>query len=141
MVEQNKALVRRYYEMLDKGDMDAIAELFAEDILWRFSGMGALDKKGIEGLIQGFRTAFPDMRHTLDAQTAEGDWVTTPLTFTATHKGDMMGVPPPGKRVDVRGINVHRVVEGKIVEAETVVDMLGLMQQIGAIPVPGQSSA
>jgi steroid delta-isomerase-like uncharacterized protein len=139
MMEQNKALVRRYYQMLDKGEIGAILELFAEDIVWRFSGMGALDKKGLEGLIQGFRTAFPDMNHALDAQTAEGDWVTTPLTFTGTHSGDMMGIPPSGKRVEIRGINIHRIVDAKIAEAETVVDMLGLMQQIGAIPTPGQS--
>lgn len=138
MVEPTKALVRRYYEMLDNGDIGAVMELFADDLVWRFSGMGALDKKGLHGLIQAFCTAFPDMKHILDPQTAEGEWVTTPLTFRGTHKGDMMGIPPSGKSVEIRGINIHRVVDGKIVEAETVVDMLTLMQQIGAVPAPGQ---
>ncbi len=134
MSEENKAVVRKYYELLDGGDMDGMMEIFSDGVVYRFTGMGALDKKGLEGLIQGFGAAFPDMQHTIDTEVAEGDMVATSLTFRGTHKGELMGIPPSGKQVDVRGINVHRIAGGKIVDAETVVDMMALMQQIGAIP-------
>ena len=62
--------------------------------------------------------------------------VVTPLTFRGTQTGELQGIPPSGKQAEVRAINIHRVVAGKIVDAETVVDMMGLMQQIGAIPGP-----
>lgn len=134
--EANKALVRKYYELLDKGDMDGMMELFSDDVSWRFTGVGTLDKASLQGLIQGFGEAFPDMQHIIDDQFTEGDMVVTPLTFRGTQTGELQGIPPSGKQAEVRAINIHRVVAGKIVDAETVVDMMGLMQQIGAIPGP-----
>ncbi len=74
------------------------------------------------------------MQHTIDAEVAEGDMVATSLTFRGTHKGELMGIPPSGKQVEIRGINIHQVVGGKIVDAETVIDMMALMQHIGAVP-------
>ena len=74
------------------------------------------------------------MTHTIDRQISEGDWVATAMTFRGTHKGELMGIPPSGNAVTNHGLNVHKVVGGKIVEAETVVDMLSFMQQIDAIP-------
>ena len=138
MSEQHKALVRKFYELLDKGDMPGMTALFADSLAWRFTGQPApLTKATIGGLIQGFSVAFPDMQQSLDTQVAEGDWIVTPLTFRGTHTGNLMGIPPSGKRVEMRGINLHRVSGDKIVEAETVVDMMAMMQQIGAVPSPG----
>lgn len=137
--EENKALVRKYYELVDKGDKEGIMRLFSDKMVWRFTGVPEpLNKEGVTGLIQAFRTAFPDMKHILDQQVAEGDQVVTPLTFRGTQKGEMQGIPPSGKQVEIRGISIHRVVGGKIVGAETVVDMMALMQQIGAIPKSGK---
>jgi steroid delta-isomerase-like uncharacterized protein len=129
-------VVRSYYELLDKGDMAGMMALFSDDIQWTFTGMGTLDKEALQGLIQGFGAAFPDMQHAVDEQVAEGDRVVTPLTFQGTHKGDLMGIPPSNKRVEIRGVNVHKVVGGQMVEGETVLDMMSLMQQIGAVPIP-----
>ena len=137
MSEANKTVVRKYYELLDKGDVDGMMALFSDDISWTFSGMGVLDKNALGGVIQAMRGAFPDMEHTVDAQSTEGDRVTTPLTFRATHTGQLMEIPATGKSVDVRAINVHRIVNGQMVEAETVLDMMGIMQQIGVVPGPG----
>ena len=136
MSEANKSVVRNYYELLDKGDISGLMALCSDDMQWSFTGVGKLDKEAIQGLVQGFRAAFPDMQHTVDEQFAEGDRVVTPLTFRGTHKGDLMGVPSSNKQVEFRGINIHKVVVGQTVEAETVLDMMGLMQQIGAIPTP-----
>ncbi|MDP7103608.1 MAG: ester cyclase [SAR202 cluster bacterium] len=119
---------------MDKGDIPGPTALFSDDIQWTFTGMRALDKDALGGLAQGFYTAFPDMQHAVDAQTSEGDQVVTPVTFLGTHQGELMGIPASNKSVEIRGINIHKIVGGKMVEAGTVLDMMGLMQQIGAIP-------
>ena len=72
------ALVRKYYELLDRGNVDGTMELCSDDMSWRFSGMGTPDKAGLQGLIEGFRGAFPDMEHIVDDQLTEGDTVVTP---------------------------------------------------------------
>jgi len=121
---------------MDNGDMAGLMALFSDDIQWSFTGMGTLDKEGLQGLAQSFKTAFPDLNHTVDDQLAEGDQVVTPLTVRGAPRGDLMGIPPSNKQIEIRAINIHKVVGGQMVEAKTVVDMMGLMQQIGAIPTP-----
>ena len=137
--EECKAIVRKYYELLDAGDTEGIMNLLSDDISWSFPGMPEpLDKEGLGGLIQGFGGAFPDMQHTIRNQFAEDDQVATSITFRGTQNGELMGVPPSGNQVEFNGLNVHRIRDGKIVEAESGFDMMSLMQQIGALPVPGQ---
>jgi steroid delta-isomerase-like uncharacterized protein len=133
--EENKALVRRYYELLDQGDVDSIWPLFAEGFAWRFTGVPEpLNGETLGGMVHVFKTAFPDMKHTLDAQMTDGNTVITPVAFSGTQTGDLMGIPPSGKGVEIRGINIHTVEDGKITGGESVVDMMALMQQIGAMP-------
>jgi steroid delta-isomerase-like uncharacterized protein len=138
MSEESKAVVRTFYALLEKGDMSGVSQLLSDKFVWHFAGIPApFDKQSSLGFLQAFRVAFPDMQHSLDPQIAEGDRIVTPLTFRATHRGEMQGIPGSGKRVEIRALNVHRIVSGKIAQAETVADMIGLMQQIGAIPAPG----
>jgi predicted ester cyclase len=66
--------------------------------------------------------------------------VATRFTLRGTHQGPFFGIPPTGKQVHVTGITIHRIVNGKIVEQRVEMDMLGLMQQLGVIPAPGQAS-
>lgn len=136
MSDANKATVKTYYEALDNGDKDGIAAILSEDLSWDFVGMGVMNKEAIGGLAVGFKAAFPDMKHTLGDQVAEGDMVATPLVFTGTHKGELMGNPASGKSVTISGINIHEVKDGKLVKGQTVIDLMGLMEQIGAIPTP-----
>ena len=89
-------------------------------------------------LLKMFYAAFPDLRHTYEDQLAEGDRVATRQTWHATHVEDFQGIPPTGKRVSVTAIVVDRIVAGKCVEHWASPDLLGLMQQLGAIPAPGQ---
>lgn len=138
MFGNRKAVVRRYYELFDKGDFEGIEKLLANNLSWKFPGQPEpLTKETLGPLNQAFSSAFPDMTHTINRQISEGDWVATALTFRGTHKGELMGIPPSGNVVINHGLNVHKVVGGKIVEAETVFDMLSIMQQIGAIPKQG----
>ena len=134
MSDANKAVVREYYRALDAHDPDAMMAVVHDDLSWTMVGVGELTTESILPIAQGFGAAFPNMKHTLDAQTAEGDTVTTPLTFNGTHDGDLMGIPPSGKSVEIRGVNVHKIADGKIIGGETIIDMMGLMQQIGAAP-------
>ncbi|NQW16857.1 MAG: ester cyclase [Chloroflexi bacterium] len=137
MSDANKAVVREYYRLLDAGDIDGIMGVIHDDLSWTMHGVGDLTRESIGPLAQGFAAAFPDMKHTISDQSAEGNTVTTPLTFMGTHNGDLMGIPASGKSVEIRGINVHEVVDGKIKGGETIIDLMGLMQQIGAVPGPG----
>ena len=140
-LEQNKANMRRFYEeVFNKGNLAAIDEL---------ASTGFVDHElppemppGLEGVRQYltiFRTAFPDMRATLEELIAEGDKIVARVTFTGTHKGDFMGIPATGKSVKFSSIDIMRIgADGKAVEHWGSTDMLGMMQQLGAIPPPGQ---
>jgi steroid delta-isomerase-like uncharacterized protein len=142
MSEESKTVVRNFYTLLEKGDMSGVSQLLSDKFVWQFAGIPApFDKQSSVGFLQAFRVAFPDMQHSLDPQIAEGDRVVTPLTFRATHRGELQGIPASGKRVEIRALNIHRILGGKIAQAETVVDMMGLMQQIGAISTPGGGGA
>ena len=88
-----------------------------------------------------FRAAFPDMRYTVEDMVAEGDKVVDRISWQATHLGEMMGIPPTGNTVRVTALHMSRIAEGKIVERWGQPDMLGMMQQLGAIPEPGQEEA
>ncbi len=77
---------------------------------------------------------FPDLRWTIEETIAEGDKVAERLRARGTHEGEFMGVAPTGKRVEFEGISTVRIGEGKIAENRGMPDMLGLLQQLGAVP-------
>jgi predicted ester cyclase len=83
------------------------------------------------------RTAFPDMHITIEDIITEGDKLVQRWVAQGTHKGELMGIVPTGKQVTITGINISRIVGGKLVEDWTEADMLGMMQQLGVIPPPG----
>lgn len=85
-----------------------------------------------------FMSAFPDTKMTVEQQIAEGDKVVTRWKAQGTHKGELMGIPPTGKQVTVTGISIERIVGGMIVESWEEFDQMGMMQQLGVIPAPGQ---
>ena len=136
--EQNKAIGRREHEEIEsKGNMAVADEILTPNYVLHFAGNPPLDREGYKQLLTVFRTAFPDMRVTVEDQTAEGDRVVNRVTMRGTHTGEFQGIPPTGKQVMVSGINIMRIEGGKIVEHWGVLDVLGLMQQLGAIPSMG----
>jgi predicted ester cyclase len=80
-----------------------------------------------------FRDAFPDFHDSIDIQLAEGDLVATRFTSMGTHRGTLMGVKPTNKELNWTGITIDRIAAGKIVESWTNWDMMGMLQQLGAI--------
>lgn len=141
--EENKALSRRLSEeMLNKGNMAAAEALIAEDHRNPYPAPG--QEQGRKGVIAGitmFRAAFPDMEWTTDVLVAEGDKVAGAFTMRGTHRGAFQGIPPTGKQVTVRGMAIDTFAAGQCVETRILIDMLSLLQQLGAIPVPGHANA
>ena len=137
-VEENKALIRRFYAEIDAGNLDTMDELVAEGYLDHnpppFPGLAA----GREGLKQAFRIfwrATPG-RHEIEDQIAEGDKVVTRLTAYGVHERDLPGIPATGRQVKMTGTAIHRIENGKITEKWSDKDTLGLLQQLGVLPDP-----
>jgi steroid delta-isomerase-like uncharacterized protein len=139
-VEENKALVRRFYdEFVNPGNPEVADEIIAPECLFYFGGnfMGT-GPEAVKRTLQMMRGAFPDLHLTIEELAAEGDTVAERLTGRGTHQGEFMGIAPTGKRVEFEALALFHVAEGKIVENRGMPDMLGLLQQIGAVPPLGQ---
>jgi len=136
-VEDNKALIRRFYEEIDKGNLDVIDELVAEDYLDHNPPPFGFTP-GREGLKQAFKVfweATPGY-HRIEDQIAEGDKVVTRLTSFGKHEGDLPGAPRTGNDMEMTSITIHRLANGKLVEKWSEKDVIRLLQQIGVMPSP-----
>jgi len=143
-VEQNKAIVRRYYtDAFGKSNLALAAEM--TDAQYVNHGADAppggwpRGPEGTRAIITAYRGAFPDLQFTVDDQVAEGDKVVTRWTGRGTNTGELMGMPPTGKKAVVTGISIERFSNGKIAESWVNFDGLGMLQQLGVLPTPGQS--
>ncbi len=138
--EENKALVRRWYEeVFNQGNLDVVDNYVADTIVDHSlpPGMppGAASTRQ---LIAMYRNAFPDLQITVEDQISEGDQVVNRIQVVGTHQGEFMGIAPTGRQFTITGIDWLRIADGKFVEHWAQADMLGLLQQLGAIPAPGQ---
>ena len=137
--EESKALVRREYEQgVNKKDFDVRDGALASNYLGHFPGVPPI--QGIEAFKQftsGFFTAFPDLQTTIEDLIAEGDKVAVRQTWRGTHTGNFLGIPPTGKQVTFTSTEFYHVAGGKLAEEWVELDMLGLLQQLGAIPPMG----
>ena len=140
--EENKALVRRFVEEFwNEGNTSAADELMAVDAAIHMPTGEVVDLDGLKGFAAVWRRSFPDWHSTFEELIAEGDRVAERWTGRGTHRGELQGIPPTGKRVEVPGSVFYRIVDGKIVEFRGQLDMMGLMRQLGAIPSPQQAEA
>ena len=138
MSEQNKALVRSYLERtVNEGDPSAFDELTSADYVGHMSGAPDFDRAAHKQLMASFRAAFPDLRVRVEELIAEGDKVVNRGTYSGTHRGAFQGIAPTGKSFEIAGINVSRIADGKVAEDWTVIDMLGMLRQLGVVPAPG----
>ena len=136
--DANKDLVRRFFEEVwSTGDLSLRDEFLGADYRGHMAGAEQpIDRDGWTGWFQGFRTAFPDARFTVEDLIAEGDRVAARLTMRGTHLGPMNGVPATGRAVVVTGMSIERVANGRIVEGWNQNDALGLLTQLGVLPPP-----
>lgn len=137
--EENKAVVRRYFEAIDRRrDPEVVDEFLAPDFLSHHPSPGfGSDREGQKAAFKHFLAAAPDGYHVIDDMVAEGDKVVTRLTAYGTQTGELFGIPPTGKRLTMSGIAIHRVRDGKIVEHWHEIDMLSGLQQLGVVPASG----
>ncbi|UVE49147.1 ester cyclase [Haloferax larsenii] len=138
--ETNKALVRRLYEegINEKND-DLMLETYASDyVIHGAPGTedGLTGRDTLAQYIQGVLEAFPDMTATIEAMVAADDLVAVRLNYTGTHEGEYMGISATGKAASWDGMVLFRIEDGQIAETWPAVDVLSLLQQLGAVEIP-----
>ena len=136
--EQNKALIHRIFEEgMNQNKMGVIDELIASNYVNHDLPTPAPGAEGFKMVVGMFRTAFPDIHITIEDSLAEGDKVMTRGNFAGTHQGAFMNIPPTGKKVTVKYLDVWRIDEhGKAAENWVQMDIMGLMVQLGVVPPP-----
>ncbi len=140
MSEANKALIRQNLKAISNKDLDSFTGSYAADVAYH--GAGGLEVKGAKELtefLNTFLVAFPDLAINVDDIIAEGDKVVVRATAGGTHTGDLQGIPPTGKSVPMLAMIIYRMSGGKIAEQWEIDDQMGMMQQLGVIPAPGES--
>ncbi len=144
MSEVNKTIVRRLFEEVwNKGNLSLVDELFTtnyehHDASSPDFGRGPESEKKRATL---YRTAFPDLRLTIEDIIAEGETVMARWSCRGTHKGDLSGIAPTGKQFTISGVSIARFSGSKMAEGYVNWDALGLMQQLGAVPETAKTKA
>jgi steroid delta-isomerase-like uncharacterized protein len=130
--DRNTSIVKECYEVASLGDREALERILAPDFVIHVPQ----DVHGVDGLLDmvaTFRNAMPDMTVTVDHQFAQGDYVATRFRARGTHTGELFGAPPTGRELTVSGITVSRCEDGRIAEEWELVDVAGVLQQIGLL--------
>jgi predicted ester cyclase len=136
--QRNKQIVRRFVdEYQTNADEQAFADLMDPGFVDHSRPPGVAEgPEGVRQQFDLFRGAFSGFRAEILDQVAEGDRVVTRKVFHGVHDGDFLGIPPSGRDVQIAVIDIVRLSGGRIAEHWNVVDQLGLMRQIGALPAP-----
>ena len=139
---ENKAVVRHMFDAVNASDLDRAHTLVADDVTVHTSIPGIEPgREGFRQFIGVYLSAFPEQGVEVHEMVAEGDRVLVRHTHHVTHGGEFAGMPPSGKQAIVDGLELFRVNNGQIAEMWHHDDLLGLMQQLGAVPTPGQGGA
>jgi predicted ester cyclase len=139
--DENKELIRRYIQAIDDNltsDWSVLDEYIAEDFVAHNPLVPgtSLDREGIKQGAEVFRVAAPGSRHEIPIQLAEDDLVASLIVGRGVHTGELMGIPATNREVETRGMAIHRIRDGKIVEYWSVTDVARVLQQVGVLPGP-----
>ena len=134
--ETNKLVMNRFLEFINTASEKLAQELISPSAVFHVPGRtepmrGPAGYLAIIGMMRG---GFPDIQWTLEEMVAEGDKVAARFTMRGTHRGTFFGIPPTGKTISVQAVNIYRLSGGQFVEEHGQPDMLGLLQQTGAVP-------
>jgi steroid delta-isomerase-like uncharacterized protein len=135
VLRDNNSIVRRFIdESINQGRIDEAAQFVWEDVVEQvpFPGQGP-GLAGLQDVLRGMRNAFPDLHFGVQEQVAEDDKVVTRFEWTGTHRNEFLGVPATGRPVKVWGIVIDRLEGGRIKETRIIMDIFGLMMQLGAV--------
>lgn len=128
----NEAAVRDLFEKASRGDFAAVGAIVNPGyVLHPEEVRGA---EGLQEMVEAYRRAIAGLTITIDQQFTDGDHVATRFTVRGTHDGELMGAPPSGRTVAFTGITISRCRDGRIVEEWELVDTVGLLRQVGALP-------
>jgi predicted ester cyclase len=140
---ENKELVRRFIdEVVNTGDVDRVGEFVSPDCIETDGKVRVAS--GIDGLadhIRGVRATYLDLQLSVERQIAEDDWVVTQITARGTHGGEWLGIRPTGRQLVFTGVNVDRVVGGRIVEHGGAANMLEPLLEAGALRPAAEAQA
>lgn len=139
MTAENKVVMRRFVEFINSGSEKLAEELISPDAVFHVPGSPEPMRgpAGYLAVIGMMRSGFPDIQWTLEEMIAEDDKAAARFTMRGTHQGSFFGVPPTGKTIAVQAMNFYRLSGGQFIEERGQPDLLGLLQQIGAVPTPG----
>ena len=133
-LEENKAVIRRWFEATNKKDLVVLDELVAPDF---FHHTAQLRGKDFIQFMNTVFQGFPDWHVTIEDIIAEGDKVWIRYKLTGTHTGEYRGLAPTGKKITATSVNIYRIVNGKVVEIWRVSDLLDFYKQLGVIEYKG----
>ena len=136
--DRTESLIRRIFdEAFNQGNLAVVDELLSSDHFTHTAFGGVPHGPGgLKWLIAMFRTAFPDLHCTIEDEIREVDRFAAHWTMRGTHRGLFLGNPPTGRLVEVQGLIFARTANGRIVEDWTLVDQMGILQQLGIVPPP-----
>jgi steroid delta-isomerase-like uncharacterized protein len=135
-IEANKRVMKQFLVFINTASEALAKELISPDAIFHVPGrleplQGPCGYLAVIGMM---RAGFPDIQWTLEETIAEGDKVAARFTMRGTHEGTFLGVPPTGKKIEVKAMNFYRLSEGQFVEEHGQPDLLGVLHQIGAMP-------
>jgi steroid delta-isomerase-like uncharacterized protein len=143
-LDENKAIIPRFAEEVQsQHNLDVVGDLMDTNMVDHYYEMQGLPQpnlnavEGFQRFYSGVLAAFPDVKADIHNMIAEGDLVATHKTLHCTHKGEFMGIPPTGKRVEVDVIDIFHIAEGKMVEYWGIINWTRVLQQLGATQPPG----
>lgn len=140
--EANKAFIRRWIDVWNTQDAAAVDTMVAANYVRHDAN--SPEVRGIAGekaLFTMYMAAFPDLHITIEELLAEGDTVMARHTIRGRHQGELMGIPPTNRTMTIAAMEIYRIADGKLAEQWVVLDALGMMQQLGVIPAPGQAAS
>jgi steroid delta-isomerase-like uncharacterized protein len=134
----NKSVIRRFIEdVINQGRLERADDIVIEDFVELDPLPGqSQGREGLKEVIRQMRSAFPDIHWTVDEMLAEDDKVFTRFTWSGTHQGAFLGVPATGRRITVKGMVIDRLVAGMMADSRILMDTMGMMHQLGALPIP-----
>jgi C-1 hydroxylase len=130
-LEENKAVIRRWFEAENNKDLSQIEDIVAPDFVDHTHKLKSVEE--YKQRIALFMKGFPDFHETIEDMIAEGDKVWVRFKFSGTHTGEYLGLAPTGKRITVECVDIFRMVDGKAVEEWEVADGLDSLKQLGII--------
>lgn len=139
-MESNKAVIQKFNaEFKNKANFDVIFETHAKDCVFHMPDPAASSREALKALGGAIVQAFPDVKATPEEVLAIGDKVVERTVVTATHQGEFNGVPATGRPVRWTEQHIYKLLDGKVVEQWSEINMLAILAQIGALPPPPAS--